>query len=192
MTTNTPNRYSEKDLAEFNVLIEQKLSKARQELEFMQEQIIDLNQNGAENKSGDWFDDSSIHAEIEMLNRMVVRQIQFVNNLDNALIRIKNKTYGICSLTGQLISKERLQLVPHATKSVAAKNGRTTSTKPKKKATNKTKVLSKVLKKIQKNTDLNRPKLANEDMKWFDPKLGNTADDKLINMDLDEDLPQSA
>jgi DnaK suppressor protein len=117
----TTSRYSDKDLNEFQVLIEQKLEKAQQELDYMRQQIVETNESGADSQGGDWSDDSSIHAELEMLNRMVNRQQQFIRNLVNALSRIKNKTYGICSITGQLIDKQRLLLVPHATKSIAAK-----------------------------------------------------------------------
>lgn len=114
-------RYSDAELEEFRILIEGKLAKAKEELEFMYQQIVEMNENTSDKTSGDQFDDSSLHVELEMLNRNVRRQQEFIRNLDNALLRIKNKTYGICSITGQLIEKKRLQLVPHATKSVAGK-----------------------------------------------------------------------
>jgi RNA polymerase-binding transcription factor DksA len=114
-------RYSDEELLEFKNLIDSKLSTAREELEFMRDQILELNENSGDQQGGDWFDDSSIHQELEMLNGMVIRQQQFVRNLENALIRIQNKTYGVCSVTGQLIDKKRLMLVPHATKSMEAK-----------------------------------------------------------------------
>jgi RNA polymerase-binding transcription factor DksA len=115
------NRYNDEDLQEFKALIESKLLVARDELNFMRDQILELNENSGDQQGGDWFDDSNIHNELEMLNNMVIRQQQFVRNLENALIRIQNKTYGICSVTGQLIDKKRLLLVPHATKSMEAK-----------------------------------------------------------------------
>lgn len=114
-------RYSDEELAEFKALIDEKMAVARQELEFMKDQIMEMNENASEKQGGNWFDDSSVHTELEMLNNMVIRQQQFINNLENALIRIQNKTYGICMVTGQLIDKKRLMLVPHATKSVIAK-----------------------------------------------------------------------
>ncbi len=114
-------RYSDEELLEFKALIDEKMATARQELNFMKEQIMEMNENASEKQGGNWFDDSSVHTELEMLNTMVIRQQQFVNNLENALIRIQNKTYGICMVTGQLIDKKRLMLVPHATKSVIAK-----------------------------------------------------------------------
>ncbi len=119
------NRYSDEDLQEFKALIESKLLVAREELNFMRDQILELNENSGDQQGGDWFDDSNIHNELEMLNNMVIRQQQFVRNLENALIRIQNKTYGICSVTGQLIEKKRLLLVPHATKSMEAKEEKT-------------------------------------------------------------------
>lgn len=117
----TTVRYSDEELAEFKTLIEEKLATANKELNFMRDQIIELNENAGDQQGSDWFDDSSIHSELEMLNSMVSRQQLFVRNLENALIRIQNKTYGICSVSGQLIEKKRLLIVPHATKSVSAK-----------------------------------------------------------------------
>ena len=122
--TNTVNRYSDEDLAEFKALIEKKLEREKEEVDFMRDQIIELNENSGDQQGGDWFDDSTIHAELEMLNNQVIRKQQYVRNLENALIRVQNKTYGICIITGQLIEKKRLLLVPHATKSVEAKEER--------------------------------------------------------------------
>lgn len=124
------NRYSDEDLQEFKALIESKLAVAKDELNFMRDQILELNENSGDQQGGDWFDDSNIHNELEMLNNMVIRQQQFVRNLENALIRIQNKTYGICSVTGQLIEKKRLLLVPHATKSMEAKEEKSQPQQP--------------------------------------------------------------
>lgn len=122
MEKNVTIRYSDAELAEFEVIIKEKLAAAKKELDFMREQIIELHENSSNQQGGDYFDDSSLHTELEMLNQMVSRQRQFVQNLENAQIRIKNKSYGICIATGELIDKKRLLLVPHATKSVEAKN----------------------------------------------------------------------
>ena len=118
------NRYSDEELQEFKVLIDEKLDATRKEVQFLRTQMMEINENSSNQQSGDWTDESSSHTEMEMLNNMLGRQQQFLRNLENATLRIQNKTYGICSLTGQLISKERLRLVPHATKSVEAKNNR--------------------------------------------------------------------
>ncbi len=115
-------RYSDKDLDEFKVLIEDKLEKANKELQYLQSQVSEAASSSGNQKGGDYSDDSSRHTEIEMLNNMATRQALFIRNLKNALLRIQNKTYGICTITGQLISKERLMVVPHATKTIAGKH----------------------------------------------------------------------
>lgn len=115
-------RYSDDDLQEFKVLIDSKLTQAQEELNTTQQQIADLNENGFNQQGGDWYDDSTTHTDLEMLQRMMVRQQRYVQDLKNALLRIHNKTYGICSVTGVLIDKSRLRLVPHATKSIDGKN----------------------------------------------------------------------
>jgi RNA polymerase-binding transcription factor DksA len=115
-------RYSDEDLLEFKELIDKKLAQAQDELNTTQQQITDLNENGFNQQGGDWYDDSTAHTDLEMLQRMMVRQQRYVQDLRNALLRIQNKTYGICSVTGQLIDKNRLRLVPHATKSIDGKN----------------------------------------------------------------------
>lgn len=117
----TSVRYSDEELEEFRALIISKLEKAQDELTFMNDQLSELSEASNNKNSADMFDDSTLHSEIEMLTRMVVRQQQFVRNLEAALQRIKVKTYGICTVTGQLIDKKRLLLVPHATKSVVGK-----------------------------------------------------------------------
>jgi DnaK suppressor protein len=120
----TTVRYSDEELNEFKSLIQEKLVSARQEVVFIREQMLEINENSSNQQSGDWTDESSSHTEMEMLNNMLARQQQFIRNLENALIRIQNKTYGICTITGTLIDKNRLRLVPHATKSVEGKNAR--------------------------------------------------------------------
>lgn len=114
-------RYSDEELLEFKTLINTKLDKARSEVSFIKEQMSEANENGANQQGGDWTDESSSHTEMELLNSMLARQQLFIQNLNNALLRIQNKTYGVCSITGQLIDKKRLLLVPHATKSMEAK-----------------------------------------------------------------------
>ena len=115
-------RYSDEDLQEFKTLIEDKIAKSAEELQFTQQQIAELNENGFNQQGGDWYDDTSSHTDLEMLQRMMVRQQKHIQDLKNALLRIQNKTYGICTITGQLIDKQRLRAVPHATKSVDGKN----------------------------------------------------------------------
>lgn len=115
-------RYSDEELQEFKALIDDKIAKSAEELQFTQQQIAELNENGFNQQGGDWYDDTSSHTDLEMLQRMMVRQQKHIQDLKNALLRIQNKTYGICTVTGQLIDKQRLRAVPHATKSVDGKN----------------------------------------------------------------------
>ncbi|MBK8721897.1 MAG: TraR/DksA family transcriptional regulator [Saprospiraceae bacterium] len=196
MSENNPKvRYSDEELLEFKALIDDKLEKATQQLDFMREQIVELNETSGDQQGGDWFDDSSIHTELEMLNNQVIRQQQFISNLNNALIRIQNKTYGICSVTGQLIEKARLLVVPHATKSVAAKEEKPqplTPIMPKEEiaeelksklqdVSSKPKIVTKVIKKTSKNASA-KAKIKEDD---FDD-LGLDLDDEIALDDTDD------
>lgn len=120
--THEPKRYSDEDLQEFKTLIEEKMAKAKEELEFTRSQIAELNETGFNQQGGDMYDDSGAHADLEFMQRMASRQEKFIDDLQKALYRIQNKTYGVCIITGDLIPKERLRVVPHATKSVDGKN----------------------------------------------------------------------
>lgn len=110
-------RYSDEDLMEFKELILKKLDKARKELEFYQEQI----RTNSDDSKQSGLEDGTMTMERENLNQMASRQIKFIQHLEKALVRIENKTYGICRESGKLISKERLKAVPHATLSIEAK-----------------------------------------------------------------------
>ncbi|MCO5247923.1 MAG: TraR/DksA C4-type zinc finger protein [Chitinophagales bacterium] len=114
-------RYSDAELEEFKELILDKLSKANDELEYYQEQIKNAGQ-GEHNFNN--LEDGSITLERENMNQIASRLIKHIQHLEKALVRIENKTYGICRETGKLISKERLRAVPHATLSIEAKNKR--------------------------------------------------------------------
>ncbi|MCP4440645.1 MAG: TraR/DksA family transcriptional regulator [Aureispira sp.] len=113
-------RYSDEDLAEFDEMLKEKLVVAKELLEELQGQLSDLNNSGDENRAGT-FDDGASNWQREHISKLASRQQKFVRNLEHALVRIKNKTYGVCITTGKLISKERLKLVPHATKSIDGK-----------------------------------------------------------------------
>nr|AWJ66322.1 putative DnaK suppressor protein [uncultured bacterium] len=123
-------RYSEKELALFKVLIEQKLEKAKDDLEFLLGQIQDISENAGD-EGGDWMEDTSNY-DLEMLHTMAHRHRRHIQDLNNALIRIHNKNYGICMITGELIDIKRLMAVPTTTKSLAAKNGELNPVKVKK------------------------------------------------------------
>ena len=122
--TGTITRYSDKDLAEFKIIIDKKLEKAREEFEYLQKQILETTENSGDDHGGDWMDDSNTNSDMEFLNNMAIRQRKFIQGLENALIRIRNRSYGVCTATGQLIDKRRLLVVPTATKSVEVKNAR--------------------------------------------------------------------
>lgn len=115
-------RYSDQELQEFKKNIEKKIANVREDLEYLSSNITDLNESSLDSRRADWVDDSSLNADKDRLNNMFSRQRQFLTSLEAALLRIQNKSYGICTVTGKLIDKRRLKVVPHATKSVEAKN----------------------------------------------------------------------
>jgi len=117
-------RYSEDELKEFESLINRKLDKAKEEYKILKETLNRNNDEGTDATSGGntkVLEDGAETAEKENLSQLAARQQKYISNLENALIRIKNGTYGICSVTGKLIPKERLIAVPHTTQSIEAK-----------------------------------------------------------------------
>ncbi len=119
------SRYSDEELQEFKDLIVKKLEASRSELKYLQEQISRSSDMGDDSDARfKGLDDGTSTSEREYLSQMASRQIQYIGHLEKALIRIENKTYGICRETGKLISRERLRAVPHATLSIEAKQGK--------------------------------------------------------------------
>jgi len=117
-------RYSDEELREFEILIQGKLAKAREEFHILKETLNRNNDAGTDATSGGntkVLEDGAETAEKENLSQLAARQLKFITNLENALVRIKNRTYGICTVTGKLIPKERLIAVPHTTQSIEAK-----------------------------------------------------------------------
>ncbi|MGB1103582.1 MAG: TraR/DksA family transcriptional regulator [Crocinitomicaceae bacterium] len=116
-------RYSDKDLKEFKELIEAKLEEANMDLDLLRGQLDHSDDHGTDDtgRSFNMMEDGSETMSREEMAQLAVRQEKFIQNLKNALIRIENKTYGICRVTGKLIQKKRLLLVPHATLSIEAK-----------------------------------------------------------------------
>jgi RNA polymerase-binding transcription factor DksA len=116
-------RYSDVDLLEFKDLILKKLEAAKKELVYLQGLITRKDEAGTDDTENKYMsmEDGSGSQEREQLNQMASRQIQFIDHLEKAMIRIENKTYGICRVTGKLIDKARLRAVPHATLSIEAK-----------------------------------------------------------------------
>lgn len=117
-------RYSDADLAEFKVLILAKIEKAKADLELIKSAYMNDLNNGTDDTSPTFkaFEEGSETMSKEANSQLAIRQEKFIRDLKNALIRIENKTYGVCKVTGKLINKERLKLVPHATMSIEAKN----------------------------------------------------------------------
>lgn len=116
-------RYSEEELKEFEEMILEKLQVAKKELDSLVSSLSKKNDSGTDSTTGAFhsLDDGSEALEKERMNQLAVRQNKFIDNLEKALVRIKNGTYGICVTTGKLISKERLKAVPHTTQSIEAK-----------------------------------------------------------------------
>ena len=118
------NNYSDEALHEFKIIIEEKITKAQKDLELIRSAYMNDSNNGTDDTAPTFkaFEEGSETMSKEANTQLAIRQEKFIRDLKNALIRIENKTYGVCRVTGKLISVERLKLVPHATLSIQAKN----------------------------------------------------------------------
>ncbi|CAI8161257.1 MAG: RNA polymerase-binding transcription factor DksA [Bacteroidota bacterium] len=118
------NRYTDGALQEFKELIDDKIAKAQHDLELIRSAYMNDGNNGTDDTAPTFkaFEEGSQTMSKEANTQLALRQEKFIRDLKNALIRIENKTYGVCRVTGKLINKERLKLVPHATLSIEAKN----------------------------------------------------------------------
>lgn len=118
------NRYSDADLAEFKALIMEKLKEANEDFDLLKGSLSHSDDHGTDDtgRTFNMMEDGSETLSREEVAQLAARQEKFIQSLNHALMRIENKTYGICRVTGQLIPKERLRLVPHATMSIDAKN----------------------------------------------------------------------
>ncbi len=117
-------RYSDTDLAEFKEIILKKIEKAKSDLDLIKSAYMNDLNNGTDDTSPTFkaFEEGSETMSKEANSQLAIRQEKFIRDLKNALFRVENKTYGICKVTGKLISKDRLKIVPHATMSIEAKN----------------------------------------------------------------------
>ncbi|HMK26680.1 MAG TPA: TraR/DksA C4-type zinc finger protein [Chitinophagaceae bacterium] len=121
-STGPTQRYSDNDLNEFREIIQKKLDAAKKELAYLQGLITRKDEGGDMDEARYMtMEDGSVSMEREQLSQMASRQITFIDHLEKAMMRIENKTYGICRVTGKLIDKARLRAVPHATLSIEAK-----------------------------------------------------------------------
>ena len=116
-------KYSEEDLKEFKEIIQKKIARANEDLALLEAAYKNDSDNGTNDTSSSFksFDEGSEVMNKEANVQLAIRQEKFIRDLKNALLRIENKTYGVCRVTGKLIQKERLKLVPHATLSIDAK-----------------------------------------------------------------------
>ncbi|HEX5003293.1 MAG TPA: TraR/DksA C4-type zinc finger protein [Bacteroidia bacterium] len=116
-------RYNDKELQEFKDIINNKLVDARKELANLQAALNSANEHGTDDTASTFkvLEDGSDTLAKEEAGQMAARQKKFIEQLENALVRIENKTYGVCRVTGKLIPKERLRAVPHTTQSIEAK-----------------------------------------------------------------------
>ena len=180
-------RYSEADLAEFKAIVEKLIDKGLKKLERLEEDYKDAAET-MENE-GDWMDDSSSQNDLGMLQTLVYRQRKHVADLQNAMQRIYNKSYGICVVTGELIDKRRLIAVPTTTKSMAAKALAEAPVKEKEKPetedddeTPKPKPTTKsepvIITRVIKKSTTAPPKIKDED----------DDDDDDLDVDLDDDI----
>lgn len=117
-------RYSDEELNEFKEIITGKLEEAHEDLELLKNSLSHKDDHGTDDtgRTFNMMEDGSETLSREEMAQLAARQEKFIQSLNNALVRIENKTYGICRVTGKLIQKERLKLVPHATLSIEAKN----------------------------------------------------------------------
>ena len=120
---NNKTRYSDAELQEFKDLLIEKLRSAKGELNSLASSLSNPNANGTDDTAGTYktLEDGSATLEKESINQLAARQKKFIEQLEAALVRIENKTYGVCRETGKLIQKERLRAVPHTTLSMEAK-----------------------------------------------------------------------
>jgi len=118
------NRYSDKELEEFKTLIQNKLKEANEDFVLLKGSLSHTDDHGTDDtgRTFNMMEDGSETLSREEVAQLAARQEKFIQSLNAALMRIDNKTYGVCRVTGQLIPKERLRLVPHATMSIDAKN----------------------------------------------------------------------
>ena len=124
MSKNSKNRYSDKELEGFRKIINEKIEKALTDLNLLKSAYMNDSNNGTEDTSPTFksVEEGSETMSKETNTQLALRQEKFIRDLKNALVRIENKTYGICRVTGKLINKKRLKIVPHATLSIDAKN----------------------------------------------------------------------
>tara|TARA_Y100000389_G_scaffold65702_1_gene61817 strand:- start:1247 stop:1630 length:384 start_codon:yes stop_codon:yes gene_type:complete len=124
MSKDSKNKYTDKELVSFKKIINEKIEKAQNDLDLIKSAYMNDSTNGTEDTSPTFksVEEGSETMSKEANTQLALRQEKFIRDLKNALVRIENKTYGVCRVTGKLIDKKRLNIVPHATLSIEAKN----------------------------------------------------------------------
>ena len=124
MSKSSKNRYSDKELESFRKIINEKIEKAQVDLDLLKSAYMNDSNNGTDDTSPTFksFEEGSETMSKEANTQLALRQEKFIRDLNNAFVRIENTKYGICRVTGKLINKKRLKIVPHATLSIEAKN----------------------------------------------------------------------
>jgi RNA polymerase-binding transcription factor DksA len=112
------NRYTQEELDKFREFVDKKLARAREDFEYMQKQINEMGMNSDGDHSSDYIDGSAAHMDIQRMNEMAKRHLMTIEELEEAKVRIRQGTYGICSVSGEKIDPKRLRLVPGAKRSV--------------------------------------------------------------------------
>ena len=187
---NSTTRFSDQELEFFKIRVEEKLAKANNDRSFIKDQINDF--SDSRERTGDWVDSTSSGSELDMLYTMLSRTQKHITDLERALMRIANKTYGICSITGELIDKRRLFAVPTTTKSLAAKLKQSevksaTTFKPKaktRKFTPETKIPNKTAKKVRPSSIFDKEYIAKEEDFLLNEEL------EALNLDLEYETIQ--
>jgi len=173
------NRYSDNELEEFKLHIEKKLDLATRQMETLAQQIEEIKENSSDDYGIDFVDDSGTYAQLEMLSELAERKRKYIKELKDSLMRVQNKTYGICVVTGELIDKKRLLAVPTTSKSKEAKdmvekNGQNKTNfksdaepRPPKEA--QPKVITKIIRKPKEDSKPSQPvEEEDEELLWDD------------------------
>ena len=180
-------RYSDSDLVEFKTLIHKKMDRAKSELSYYLEQIEDMREAMEEDRD-DWMEGANIMGDMELINDLAQRQRKYIRELEEALIRIHNKSFGICEITGEIIDKRRLLAVPTTTKSLAAKNGleiavskKDAAPKPRPAAKVSSTIIVKTISKKPVVPVINKEEEEEDDLYFFDEE--DSGSDGFVSLD---------
>lgn len=188
--------YSDDELAEFQAVVEKKLARASREYNYYQDQIKEAEESKYDNRD-DWAEEAMVLSDLEVAHTLSERQRKYMTELEYALNRIKNKTYGICKATGELIDKRRLLAVPTTTLSLAAKtlgNIAPLSVKKEvikqKKAPSKPVIITKIIKKSVPTASINVPQDDDDEYDYDDEVDYKDNEDNDLNININEEYSE--